>query len=375
MSSSSATYRPRVILVTTWFPTSTNPTSGIFVQRDATALTTVANVHVIHLVNPRMFEPATSHENRPYRLTRIPLDLKNPLSLLRAAQAIRPYLATADVLHTHAMSTLIPLRLLTITTPWVHTEHWSGYVDWNTGWRHLIRSAMARLATRPDIVVSVSSVLAQTIEALSHRAVRVIPNIVQWGKLTDRPHYTTDRPLRIVAVGNLIPRKRPVLAAQTCRELNDRGVPTELTWVGDGPLRDDLLAYCQEHNVALNLPGVVAAEDIADYFASADLSIFPTSAETFGLVGAEALAAGRPLVAGANGGQRDFVEFPSGVLVAAHTASAYADAVEKVMHDTAGLSAHDIASSVRKRFSAGNLATQYHSIYCELAGITASTPD
>lgn len=354
----------RVLLVSTWFPSPGEPTSGIFVRRDAQALGEISDIHVVHLLHPqKMRQVDLDTQDDDPRITRIPLDLKSPQSILKAAQQLKLLLEDVDLLHTHAMSTLIPLKLVKVSIPWVHTEHWSGYVEWNRGWRNIIRHVMAFLARRPDIVVSVSSVLAETIKSLTGRDVSVIPNIVEYGDLTERPSYTKSRPLRLVAVGNIIERKRPILAAQICHLLNQRGRSTELTWVGDGALCKALYDYCQENAVPLRLPGVLTGEEVTAEYARADLSIFPTSAETFGLVGAEALAAGRPLVAGSNGGQRDYVEPPSGVLVDGDDPADYADAVEAVLANTRSMTAEQIASPVRRRFSAEMLAEQYKIIY------------
>lgn len=357
---------PRVLLVSTWYPSVDAPMTGIFVQRDAEALSQIADLHVVHLAPPTVTSRIVKEKFGRVHVTRIPCDLKNPVSLIHAARHLATLLAHADLLHTHAMSTLIPLRLIRVTIPWVHTEHWSGYVEWTTGWRHLVRRTMAYIARRPQILISVSSVLAQTIESLTRRPVRVIPNIVEFSELRERPAFESTRPLRIVAVGNLISRKRPLLAAQTCHVLKERGIPTSLTWVGEGPLRETLYEYCQTHGVELHLPGFLSTTEIAREYEQADISLFPTAAETFGLVGAEALAAGRPLVAGANGGQRDFVSPPAGILLESDQPADYADAVEALLRDTDGLSAEDIARPIRERFSAEQLQRSYQSIYDEL---------
>lgn len=360
--------QPKVLLISTWFPHDKAPTSGIFVERDARALNEVVDLHVVHLVNPSIVGKIRTRDVNGLTVTQIPVDLKNPLSLYRAARYIQPLLNATDIVHTHAMSTLIPLRLTSIHVPWIHTEHWSGYVDWNFGWRNCVRHAMARLARRPNIVVSVSSVLATTIEKLSRRPVAVIPNIVEYGGLESRSTSLEDASLKIVAVGNLIERKRPLLAARTCHELNKRGYSTALTWIGEGILRDDLESYCHEHSVTLRLPGVLTGSEVAREYARADVSIFPTKAETFGLVGAEALAAGRPLVAGSNGGQRDYIESPTGILVDGEDPKEWASAIEKVLADTQYLTAEEIAAPIRQRFSAECLRMKYLALYRKLLG-------
>lgn len=359
---------PQVLLVTTWFPTEKLPMSGIFVQRDVIALSEIATVKIIHLTQSDEYSTLTKESQDGVEVLRIPYKMQNPITIFKAAKLLRPYLQNADLLHTHAMSTLIPLSMARVRIPWVHTEHWSGYVEWNAGVKNFIRKIMGKLAKKPKVLVAVSSVLGEALTRLSGRDVAVIPNIVEYAELQERRIFNFDRPLEIIAVGNLIARKRPLLAAKTCEVLNQQGIETNLTWIGKGPLEASLIEYCQEHNVSLHLPGILQSEEVVIAYSTADVSIFPTAAETFGLVGAEALAAGRPLVAGSNGGQRDFVSPPAGLLVDSDSPVDYANAILKVLEDTRSMSAEEIAEPIRTRFSAQTLAEKYRAIYAQLLG-------
>lgn len=357
---------PKVLLVTTWFPEKDQPSSGIFVKRDALSLSSFAEVEIVHLTQSRTYSVITEENVSGIRVTRVPFSLRNPFSVLKAARELNNHLKSADLLHSHAMSTLIPLSVTNHKLPWIHTEHWSGYIEWDSGWRKLVRYFFAFLSKQPTKLVSVSSVLASKIENLSKREVEVIPNIVEFGAIQERPHWDGKRPLKLIAVGNLIPRKRPLLAAATCKTLNDRGIKTELTWVGEGPLQEDLELYCQQYGVSLCLPGVLDSDAVTEAFSHADVSLFPTAAETFGLVGAEALAAGCPLVAGNNGGQVDFVKPPSGLLIAESDPEKYADGVEAVLQSTQALTATQIAAPIRNEFSVNAHSRRYINIYTEI---------
>ena len=81
--------------------------------------------------------------------------------------------------------------------------------------------------------------------------------------------------------------------------------PTDIpSWLeGDGPLRDALARRCPQAVFA----GQRSGEDLAAHYASADLFVFPSLTDTFGLVILEAMAAGTP-VAGFNvPGPRDLI--------------------------------------------------------------------
>jgi glycosyltransferase involved in cell wall biosynthesis len=81
---------------------------------------------------------------------------------------------------------------------------------------------------------------------------------------------------------------------------------TRLALVGDGPARDDLKAHFEGTHATF--VGYLKGEALSRAYASADIFVFPSALETFGLVVVEAMAAGLPVVASRVGGVRDVVE-------------------------------------------------------------------
>lgn len=110
-----------------------------------------------------------------------------------------------------------------------------------------------------------------------------------------------DDPL-LIYVGRLSSEKqidhlRPVL---------DRLPQARLAIVGDGPAREAL-----EETFAgtrTKFMGYMKGEPLSQAYASADVFVFPSALETFGLVVVEAMAAGLPVVASRVGGVCDVVE-------------------------------------------------------------------
>jgi glycosyltransferase involved in cell wall biosynthesis len=81
---------------------------------------------------------------------------------------------------------------------------------------------------------------------------------------------------------------------------------TRLAIIGDGPARDAL----QSHFTGLpaKFMGYLSGESLSQAYASADVFVFPSAMEAFGLVVTEAMAAGLPVVASRVGGVCDVVE-------------------------------------------------------------------
>ena len=80
---------------------------------------------------------------------------------------------------------------------------------------------------------------------------------------------------------------------------------TRLVAVGDGPARPHLEAHFA--GLPAKFMGYLRGERLSQAYASADIFVFPSRLETFGLVVMEAMAAGLPVVAARVGGVTDVV--------------------------------------------------------------------
>lgn len=320
----------RVAVVTTWFPDGASPATAPFVVAHATAVARRHDVTVVHLrLGGR--GAVVEEEYRGVRVVRVPVDPRLPLHATGALRTLAGLLRPADVVHSMAFSTVGVLAPLTpvIMRRWVHSEHWSGVgfperVDgpWRrvAGARHLLRL--------PRRVSAVSSLLAERITPFTRLdAVEVVPCVV------DVPAQPTPAPAGgrwgLVAVGGLVPGKRPILAVETVRELVDRGVDVGLTWVGDGPLRTQVEERSRALDVAdrVRLVGSVPPQGVAQHLARNALFFLPTAFETFLVSGAEALAGGRPVVLTGEGGFVDYVDETVGTVVADDSVGGLAEAL------------------------------------------------
>ena len=130
--------------------------------------------------------------------------------------------------------------------------------------------------------------------------VRVCPNGMRSPQLAAAPRRrAADAPVRLGTASRLVPVKATCLAIHTLAALVERGVDAWLDIAGDGPLRGDLAALADALGVAsrLRFRGVVA--DMAAFYEQIDLLLHPALREPFGVVAAEAAAAGCPVVCSA----------------------------------------------------------------------------
>lgn len=108
----------------------------------------------------------------------------------------------------------------------------------------------------------------------------------------------------LISVGRIAPEKNLEQVLKTYEALRFMGESVKLVMVGDGPLKDQF----QQRFPSIIFPGMLSQSELAAYYASADLFVFPSQTETFGNVTLEALASGIPVLAFDCAAARDWVQ-------------------------------------------------------------------
>jgi glycosyltransferase involved in cell wall biosynthesis len=170
-----------------------------------------------------------------------------------------------------------------------------------------------RVLRRARLVIAPSSALADEAHRLGARDVRTIPTGVD---VPERVGEEADPP-EILYAGRLSPEKG-------IRELLAAADGFTLVVAGDGPLR-------KEVPEAL---GFVPRAELEGLYERAAVVACPSRREGFGVVCAEAMAHGRPVVAGAVGGLLDLVvDEETGLLVPPQDVAALRAALQRLIVD------------------------------------------
>ena len=114
----------------------------------------------------------------------------------------------------------------------------------------------------------------------------------------------TDDTKVLISVGRMAPEKNLDQVLKTYDALKSTGQAFKLVMVGDGPLKEQF----QKRYPEIIFPGMLSQSNLAAYYASSDLFIFPSQTETFGNVTLEALASGIPVLAFDCAAARDWVQ-------------------------------------------------------------------
>jgi glycosyltransferase involved in cell wall biosynthesis len=119
-----------------------------------------------------------------------------------------------------------------------------------------------------------------------------------------RLRLTNNQPDKILLlfVGRVAAEKR----IEDLRSMLNQVPNTHLAIVGDGPYRQKLETLFQGFPVTF--AGYLKDDELSAAYASSDIFVFPSAIETFGLVVAEAMAAGLPVVSSRVGGVPELIE-------------------------------------------------------------------
>lgn len=146
------------------------------------------------------------------------------------------------------------------------------------------------------------AVMAATPALASELRARGFRNVVLWPRGVDTGHFHP----RAVDLG--LPRPVFLCVGRVAVEKNleaflDLDLPGTKLIVGDGPAR---AALARKYPRAVFL-GARQGEELAEVYAGADVFVFPSKTDTFGLVLLEALASGLPVAAFPVTGPRDVI--------------------------------------------------------------------
>jgi starch synthase len=301
----------KVVVLTTSYPRFPGDAAGRFVA-DAVERVRATGVDV-EVVSPASFRHfgvaygggVVSNLRRPLRV------LFLPAFLASFARAARHAARDADLVHAHWWPAGTVARLT--GRPYV-VQLWGTDVELV---RRIppLRPLARRILTSARLVICASRALADEARRLGAHDVRLIPGGV------DIPEEvgSEDEPPHILFAGRLSPEKGvlDLLAAAN-------GLP--LVVVGDGPLRREVP----------QATGFLPHDELGRHYARAAVVACPSRREGYGVVAAEAMAHGRPVVASAVGGLLDLVsDERTGLLVPPGHVGALRAALERLLADPA----------------------------------------
>ena len=304
------------------------------------------------------------------------------------AAAARP----VDVVHVHdwlvaaAGAELADL----LDVPLVATVH---ATEWGRHRGHLppgvsptIHAVEGWLTERADAVITCSAYMRDQVRDLFGRpddAIDVVPNGVDvaWFALDPaevrafRRTLAEDGTRLVLFAGRLEYEKGVQTVLHALERVTDRAGAVRFLIAGVGTYTDELRALVDRLGLRhrVRFTGFLDERALRLHYAAADVAVAPSLYEPFGLVAAEAMACGTPVVASDTGGLREILAGGHGLTFAPEDAEGLADRIVAVLTDEA-LAADLVERGlrhIRARFDWDDVAARTAAVYARTVAARA----
>ena len=397
--------RPTLLVLTSTFPKSLSDATPPFVFElcryllphfDVTVLTPAARgapeadtlsgvtVRRFHYFWPRSLERLTDGailENlsrRPWLFLQAPfLVLFEFVAALRLARAMRP-----NVIHAHwfvPQGIVAALVGQILGIPVVLTAH-GGDVYGLRG--RLLDAVRKAVASRCEAVTVVSRHMASNLPGVTSRQgerPKVMPMGVDTGRFPEEPARPQDSGQTVLFVGRLAEKKGVEYLVRAFPDVLACHPNARLLVVGDGPCRGELETLSSQLQLqdSIRFAGAQPPAAVPQFYQSSRLFVGPSvvarsgDTEAFGLVFAEAMAAGLPVVGTAVGGIPEVViAGRTGLVVEPQSPGSLAAAINRLLDSPteAGRMGALGRRWVRRKFDWRQVARGYAHVLAQAAG-------
>lgn len=175
-----------------------------------------------------------------------------------------------------------------------------------------------------------------------------------------------EKQVRIIFVGTICKRKNPLTILKAMDLLEKRGYKVEFTVAGG--LADKHIAKVLLSDKRVCYAGKLTKNDLLERYRKNDIFVMPSLTETFGLVYAEAMSQGLPVIY--TKGQGFDGQFPEGTVgyhVDGKDPEDVANAIEKIIERYEAISEGCIKNVAK--FKWNTICENYKSIYEEICGV------
>ena len=246
--------------------------------------------------------------------------------------------------------------------------------------RKTIVQHAADFASRCDLVIAPTSDIEQVLRNRGvETEIAVLPTGIEFDLYAqaDRSAGRKDLgvpedALLLLSVGRLAEEKNLPYLLRACIGVLEQNPDAWFVLVGDGPAQEELESLAQSAGDAgdrIRFAGRRSGEALYNAYAAADVFVFASTSETQGMVIAEAMAAGNPVVAlDADGVREVLVDGENGCMLPSDTSERdYSEAVRGLLDDSSRRKAmRKSALETAKGFDMPLLADRLHELYASV---------
>ena len=215
-----------------------------------------------------------------------------------------------------------------------------------------------------DAVIAISPAAALDIQHITSVKALVIPNLVNEKLFTPlKEEKVSTNSFTFFTLGRMVPQKGIPDLLEAISRIKNRSVNFKIGGDGDHLHEYKRIAENLHINRKIQWLGELTREEAAYEFQHCNAFVLPSIHESMGVVYAEALACGKPIIATRSGGPEFIVKEHNGLLVDVHAPDQLANAMEYIVAQYKRYSPAKIREDFMARFSSSAITQDIYSLY------------
>jgi glycosyltransferase involved in cell wall biosynthesis len=380
----------KILFISSWYPTKSNPNAGIFVKEHAAAIHHFQKEIVVLAIvinrSKAIFSKNVSDfiDENGVRTILIEINTRFrdivyhaiPLQYFivkRIYQKILEPTFNPDIIHSNV---IFPAGIIGnwlasyLKKPHIITEHWTRVRNFK---EMPVLSFWAKKAYQKSVrILPVSKFLQHEImesfEINDDNKFKVIGNVVKPDIFffKEKNQNKTDLKLCAIATWAYVkhPAKQPELLINAISEVQKQiNMPIQLTMVGGGNKVNELIELCKSKGVNAIFTGYIGKNEIATQLQNSDFFVHPTLIETFGVVVAEALLTGTPVICSNVTALPELINESNGILCE-NTTEKWVEGIKLALDSK--FNYKQISTDTGNRFSLESIGNLINDVYLKL---------
>jgi len=379
---------PKSLFISQWYPNRYDSMFGLFIKKQAEAVSLFCEVKVLYVFADDKIKDFEITEQKSNNLSEIivyyPTQKQYGLlgKFIKTINYLTAYcIGFKKIKNSGFIPDIVHANILTRTgliafihkiftkTPYVITEHWSRYLPENNGFRGNIWKIVTRqIVKHASAVLPVSHFLMEAMwrHKLQNSNYKVISNAVDDSFFTE---FSVQRRTkkRIVHVSCFDEKAKNISGIlRVIGQLSNIRSDFELILIGTGQDFDEIYNYSQSLNIQKNevvFLGELSPEKVAYWLNNSDFFVLFSNYETAGVVVAESLICGKPVLSSKAGGVTEMIDQSNGILVSVQDENALLKEMSFMLDNFQTFDSELIKTNARLKFSSQTIGKEIADVY------------
>jgi len=375
----------KVLFISAWYPNRYDAMAGLFVRKHAESVGMFNEVKVLYIHADKNINVTEIVDNTGFGITETiiyyPAGSNSFSKLIHFFNAykkgfrhiselgFKPDIIHANILTRTGFIAYIEKKRKGI--PYIISEHWSRFLSGKKAFNNILHKYLTQIIVKnASTVLVVSGILKKGMisNGLIHNDYRLINNVVDdfFFNNTASENHVGKLLLHISCFDekskNICGIIRAVSALSKVRD------DFSLVIIGTGLDFDKVFSFAQSLNLKkgiIRFEGEKTPEEVAEWYRKCDGVVQFSNYETAGIVIAESLVCGKPVISTKVGIAPDFINESNGILVNVGDEKALQEAMKFLLENTNKYNKQQIKNTAAENFSYKNVGAKITEVYLD----------